>query len=420
MPNSGADLALPGVRPSGVPKADILVVDDVPANLRLLSDMLTEQGYKVRSVINGDMALMATRAARPDLILLDINMPGMSGYEVCEYLRADPETRDIPIIFISALDETEDKVKAFTMGGVDYVVKPFRVEEVLARVETHLTLRALQMELERANEELERRVEERTAQVVQLAVEQERMAYELQIAREVQASFLPKGAPQIPGWEFAAQWKPARQVAGDYYDFIQWAEAGGGNGKLGMVIADVADKGVPAALFMVLTRSTLRAMLDRSVSPSEGIAHTNRLLSLDASAGMFVTLFYSLLDPATGEMAYVNAGHRPALLCRADSEELVELAPTGMALGVVSDASFAQESLHLGHDDLLVFYTDGVPEATDAQERMFGMERFGSIVLDHRHSSAMQIAKAVVQAVDDFVGSDEPFDDIAVMVVKRA
>jgi sigma-B regulation protein RsbU (phosphoserine phosphatase) len=420
MPNSGADLTRPGARSSRAPKADILVVDDVPANLRLLSDMLTEQGYKVRSVINGDMALMATRAARPDLILLDINMPGMSGYEVCGHLKKDAETRDIPIIFISALDETEDKVRAFTVGGVDYVAKPFRVEEVLARVETHLTLRALQMELQRANEELERRVEERTAQVVQLAIEQERMAYELQIAREVQASFLPREAPQIPGWEFAARWRPARQVAGDYYDFIQRTEAGGDSSKLSLVIADVADKGVPAALFMVLTRSTLRAMMDRSISPSDGIAHTNRLLCVDASAGMFVTLFYSLLDPATGEMTYVNAGHRQGLLCRAGSRELVELAPTGMALGVVSDAPFAQETVHLGHDDLLVLYTDGVPEATDAHDRMFGMERFESVVLDHRGASATRIANAVIQAVDDFAGSEEPFDDIAVVVVKRS
>ncbi len=129
-------------------KGNILVVDDKPANLRLLSNMLAEQGYKVRSVINGPMALTAIGAAPPDLVLLDINMPGMSGYEVCRELKADESTEDIPVIFISALDETQGKVKAFTVGGLDYVTKPFQIEEVLARVKTHLALRNLQKELE--------------------------------------------------------------------------------------------------------------------------------------------------------------------------------------------------------------------------------------------------------------------------------
>ncbi|HNT77803.1 MAG TPA: hybrid sensor histidine kinase/response regulator [Anaerolineae bacterium] len=134
--------------------ADILVVDDTPANLRLLSGMLTEQGYKVRSAPSGKLALMAVKASLPDLILLDITMPGMSGHEVCEQLKADPRTRDLPIIFISALDQTEDKVKAFTLGGVDYITKPFQIEEVLARVQTHLTLNALQRQLAAANQDL--------------------------------------------------------------------------------------------------------------------------------------------------------------------------------------------------------------------------------------------------------------------------
>ena len=135
--------------PERTPRGSILIVDDTPANLRLLSNMLAEQRYKVRSVINGQMALTATQASPPDLILLDIRMPEMNGYEVCEHLKADEDTHDIPIIFISALDATQDKVKAFTVGGVDYITKPFQLEEVLARVETHLALRNLQKSLQR-------------------------------------------------------------------------------------------------------------------------------------------------------------------------------------------------------------------------------------------------------------------------------
>ncbi len=143
--------------PPDPPKGNILVVDDTPANLRLLSQMLVEQGYKVRPAPNGPLALQSAQAAPPDLILLDIKMPEMDGYQVCQRLKADERTQNIPIIFISALGETENKVKAFTAGGVDYITKPFKKEEVLARIETHLALRALQKQLETANQALKER-----------------------------------------------------------------------------------------------------------------------------------------------------------------------------------------------------------------------------------------------------------------------
>jgi PleD family two-component response regulator len=145
----------PPTDPKTPPAAGILIADDTPANLRLLSSMLAEHGYKARSAPNGRLALMSAQAIPPDLILLDIKMPGLSGYEVCAQLKADPRTRDIPIIFISALDATQDKVQAFKVGGVDYVTKPFQIDEVLARVETHLKLRALQKQLAARVHELE-------------------------------------------------------------------------------------------------------------------------------------------------------------------------------------------------------------------------------------------------------------------------
>lgn len=147
-------------------RANILIVDDTPANLRLLANMLSGQSYKVRPVPNGPLALKAADLDPPDLILLDINMPDMNGYDVCEHLKANERTKGIPIIFISALDEVGDKVKAFQVGGVDYVSKPFQVEEVLARVGNHLNLIALQKQLLTAKEELEQRVEERTQEVL--------------------------------------------------------------------------------------------------------------------------------------------------------------------------------------------------------------------------------------------------------------
>ena len=139
-------------------KGNILLVDDTPDNLRLLSTMLTEQGYEVRSVINGAMALMGVQAEPPDLILLDINMPQMNGYEVCQQLKSGDRTREIPVIFISALEDVLDKVKAFAVGGVDYITKPFHVEEVLARIENQLTICRLQKQLKSQNAQLQQQM----------------------------------------------------------------------------------------------------------------------------------------------------------------------------------------------------------------------------------------------------------------------
>lgn len=149
-------------------QSDILIVDDMPANLRVLSFMLTEQGHQVRPVLSGQLALTAVQEAPPDLILLDVAMPDMDGYEVCRQLKAGERTADIPIIFISARVETEDKVKALRLGGVDYITKPFQLEEVLSRVNTHLNLRHLQKSLREKNSQLEEKnmqLQEKNAQL---------------------------------------------------------------------------------------------------------------------------------------------------------------------------------------------------------------------------------------------------------------
>ncbi len=251
------------------------------------------------------------------------------------------------------------------------------------------------------------------ARLYQVAVEKGRMERELQMAREVQASLLPRETPDVPGWEFAARWQPAREVAGDYYDFVLLGE-----GQVGLVIADVSDKGMPAALFMALTRSMVRASVGRASSPADGISHANRLICADATRGMFVTLFYALLNSVTGEITYVNAGHNPPLLYRADQDQLTKLTRTGMALGVIADSPFEERTLHLNPGDFILLYTDGVTDATDAHEHDFGIERLERVALDYRGAPAEGIVAALEQAVGDFAGSTAPFDDMAIVVAK--
>lgn len=253
------------------------------------------------------------------------------------------------------------------------------------------------------------------ARLYQLAVEQGRLEQELRMARQVQANLLPRQTPQAPGWEFAALWQPARQVAGDYYDFIP-----GEGGQLGLVIADVTDKGMPAALFMALTRSTIRASLDRAASPAEGINRANRLLCADsASSGMFVTLFFAALNPASGLLTYVNAGQNPPLLYSARQKQLTRLSRTGMALGVSEDALLTQQEAQLEPGDFILLYTDGLTDALDAQEQEFGMERLEQTLLAQYEAPASELAAAVSEAVLDFAGANSPFDDITLVVAKR-
>jgi sigma-B regulation protein RsbU (phosphoserine phosphatase) len=256
------------------------------------------------------------------------------------------------------------------------------------------------------------------ARLYQLAVEKGRMERELQMARAVQASLLPQETPQMPGWEFEARWQPAREVSGDYYDFIPID----GN-KLGLVIADVSDKGMPAAVFMALTRSTIRATVGHLFSPADSITEANRLICADSADGMFVTLFYALLDPSSGKLTYVNAGHNPPLLCRAgeqgEAEHLDELRPTGMALGIVEDFPFTQRTVDLQPGDVLLLYTDGVPDATGEEQQQFSMDRLRGVILDHQSAPVNDLVAALEHSIDDFTGGATQFDDIAILAVKR-
>ncbi|MGD8474467.1 MAG: SpoIIE family protein phosphatase [Anaerolineae bacterium] len=256
------------------------------------------------------------------------------------------------------------------------------------------------------------------ARLYQVAVEKGRMERELQMALGVQASLLPSETPQVPGWAFEARWQPARTVSGDYYDFIALD-----GGQLGLVIADVSDKGMPAAVFMALTRSTIRATVSQLASPAEAIAEANRLICADSADGMFVTLFYARLEPASGVLTYVNAGHNPPLLCRAGDRGgagvLEELRPTGMALGIVEDFPFEQRPLELQPGDSILLYTDGVPDASNEDQEQFGMERLRRVILEQGTAPVADMVSSLEYAIAELTGGATQFDDIAILAMKR-
>lgn len=252
------------------------------------------------------------------------------------------------------------------------------------------------------------------ARLYQVAVEKGRLERELQVAREVQSSLIPRRLPEIAGWEFAASWQPAREVSGDFYDYVQPDPS-----RIGVVIADVSDKGMGAALFMALTRSIVRASATASKFPDQCIAHANRLICADAVNAMFVTLFYAQLDPETGECQYVNAGHNPPLLYDSRRNALVELTRTGMALGVDDSLQFKRGAVRIAPGDSILLYTDGVTEATNAEDQEFGTERLRRLVNANSREPAIITVQAIKQSLRDFAGPTPQMDDITLVAIKR-
>ncbi len=252
------------------------------------------------------------------------------------------------------------------------------------------------------------------ARLYQVAVDKGRMERELSMARRVQTGLIPESIPELAGWEFAASWLPAREVAGDFYDFIPR------DGRdLGLVIADVTDKGMGAALFMALTRSMVRASLEGESSAAEAISKANRLICANSTTAMPVTLFYGRVTPAGGELIYVNAGHNPPLLYRSASASFEELGRTGLVLGVDASIQLDQRSTTLQPGDCLVLYTDGVTDALNAAEQPFGEQRLRGAIQASASGSARAISLGLLQALQEFIGGADPFDDITLLVAKR-
>jgi phosphoserine phosphatase RsbU/P len=237
---------------------------------------------------------------------------------------------------------------------------------------------------------------------------------ELDVAREIQKSFLPDGCPVVPGFQLSAYWKSARRVGGDFYDFMPLA-----NGNLGIVIADVADKGVPAALFMALSRTLVRATAMGGRAPADALRRTNELILSDARSDLFVTAFYGVLDPRRATLTYANAGHNPPIWLRARSGRAYYLKLPGIALGVISDVSLHEDTIAMGAGDVLALYTDGITEALNGQEEEFGVPRLEQTIRENVSRSAVEIVAAIQQAVETFTGGVTPFDDVTLVVLKR-
>jgi phosphoserine phosphatase RsbU/P len=373
--------------------ARLLVVDDNPNNLDLLTRRLQRLGHDATPVEGGRQALAALRGAEFDLVLLDINMPEMDGYQVLREIKEDPALRHLPVVMVSALDEIESVVRCLELGAEDYLTKPFNPVLLRARVESSLAKKRL---LDGEREQLRA------------------MERELQIGREIQAGFLPDVLPQPEGWYIGARFTPARQVGGDFYDVFALA-----SGRIALVVADVCDKGVGAALYMALFRSLIRAIATGGGSDdvSETLRHTVRttndyIASVHGNANMFATVFIAVLDPVHGRVDYINAGHDAPLVCRAGTLERLER--TGPALGLLPDRTFDIKSIVLNPGDMLFAYTDGVTDA-GAPSTPFGEERLARELCDCLEPG--RLLDSLERQLGEIGGAR--WDDVTMMLVHR-
>jgi serine phosphatase RsbU (regulator of sigma subunit) len=240
----------------------------------------------------------------------------------------------------------------------------------------------------------------------------ERLETEVQLARQIQQTFIPQSLPARDGWQFAARWRTARQVGGDFYDVIELP-----NHKIGLFIADVADKGMPAALFMALTRTLVRAAVTETHSPAEVLRHVNDQLLPDTRQGMFVTAVYGVLDTVTGNFTYVNAGHNPPMWVKAIGIE--KLTRTAIALGVSDQHEIQERTISLAEGDMLLLYTDGLTEAFSPDGDMFGETRLMDVFASIQNPAAEEVLTAVEERVTAFIESLPLADDLTMLAVKR-
>ncbi len=244
-------------------------------------------------------------------------------------------------------------------------------------------------------------------------VVRERLETEVQLARQIQQTFIPDSLPQHSDWELAARWKTARQVGGDFYDAMELP-----NHKLGLFIADVADKGVPAALFMALTRTLVRAAVIETSSPAEALQRVNELLIPDTKQGMFVTAVYAVLDQSTGELTYANAGHNPPLWVKCGGE-IERLTRTGVALGVIEAQTISQQTIHLSSGESVLFYTDGLTEEFSPAGEIFGEQRLIDALRSSSSSSVGTMLDTIEADLNAFVESAPLGDDLTMLAVRR-
>lgn len=482
----------------------ILIVEDDSTMLRGLKDNFVARGYRVEAADDGQAGLEAALASKPpDLILLDIMLPKVNGYEICRVLRE--RGLQMPIIMLTAKGQEEDIIRGLNLGADDYVTKPFSIRELLARVQAFLRrcqmaatdqhrfgdcrldlaahklfrsgsevplttkeFRMLEYFVRRPGRALTRhdildavwgssvivtarsvdrcvttlrgkiepdpkhplyirtirdvgyRFEDNlsaqvtTAQPASTGVSERDLAQELDAANHVQRGFLPTAAPEIEGYQFFDFYQPARQLGGDYYDYVRLP-----GGRVAVVIADVMGKGIPASLVMAKLSAEARYCLANTATPAAAVGCLNHALCGNSWGGRFVTLVLAVLDPTAHQVTLVNGGHPTPLLRRRGGQPESDMAvETQLPLGIQAAVTYPQTTIALRPGDCMLLYTDGVPEAANAEGALYGLNRLQAL-LSQPLRGPTAIGRRICDDVQQFVAGQPPSDDICVVCFGR-
>jgi sigma-B regulation protein RsbU (phosphoserine phosphatase) len=381
----------------------LLVVDDNDDNRFTLTLLLEVEGFTEIAVAeDGVQALEKLGAESFDLVLLDVMMPRLNGYQVLEELKAKGCLGDPPVIMITALDELDSTVRCIELGAEDYLPKPFNPVLLKARIRASLEKKKLRDEIR---------------------VHRDRMEMELQDARTLQLGLCPSSFPPPTAerpFEVAAIMEPAREVGGDLYDVFERVD-----GSLCFVVGDVSDKGAAAALFMARTKDIIRIVAEapsddtgRLREPAEILSRANELLCTANASFMFVTLFIGVLGTGGGTLQYANAGHGEPYRTSRDGRVDILTATKGRPLGIRSSSCYTTERLSLQTGDSLFVFTDGITEAADAAGALFSEKRLETYLRAHHTSNASEIIDGVMNEVRTFVADAAQSDDITALAIR--
>ena len=404
------------VSSSDILGARILVVDDKETNVLLVERMLRGAGYaSIESTTDPNEVCELHLKNRYGLILLDLQMPGMDGFQVMECLKEIEEDGYLPVLVITA--QPDHKLRALQAGAKDFVSKPFDLAELRARVHNILEVRLLHLETKNYSKVLEETVRELEAsrEVIRLKSLEERKKseQELALAQETQESLLPRFLPQFENFRIHAFNNPTRYVGGDFYDFLQLS-----SGEWVGVLADVSGKGMSAALLSSMVLGALSMEFRSRTQPQDVLNRVNQLLCEKSLPFQFVTLFLFLLSPH-GMGQFISAGHNPAYLFRSATGKIEELTACGLILGAFDFVSYQSCPLQLCKGDILVVYSDGLTDAQNQQEEMFGEERLLEIIRQEAPAGSSALEEKFLKAIEEFTQGMPQTDDITFVVVEK-